>query len=67
MSHDKDGSDRNAHERGPADASRTNAAATDQERKARETKDDKENPMSRLRFGSAGSGGAEREPGPERP
>ncbi len=26
-----------------------------------------DNPLSKLRFGSSGSGGAEREPGPEKP
>jgi hypothetical protein len=64
MGNDKD-RDRNAHERTPADRSQTNPIPNDPA--TRKTEKDEENPLTRLRFGSAGSGGAEREPGPERP
>jgi hypothetical protein len=65
MGNDKDEADRNAHERMPADRSQTNPIPND--RVTPKTEKDEENPLRRLRFGSAGSGGAEREPGPERP
>ena len=61
----KEPADRTAHERLPADRSEKSADATD---KTTGTPDrEHKNPLSKLRFGSAGSGGAEREPGPERP
>jgi hypothetical protein len=65
MTNDKDLADGNAHERMPADPSETKPLPSD--RATRKTTKTEENPLGRLRFGSAGSGGAEREPGPERP
>ena len=67
----KDFADQNAHERTPPNRSVEGSA----DRSSRGTQGSspgsgeskKENPLDLLRYGSAGSGGAEREPGPERP
>ena len=67
MAEDKRFVDKNAHERTPADTSKATPSAEERERAAEKTDKEEHNPLSRLRFGSAGSGGAEREPGPERP
>ena len=62
---DKNPADRSAHERLPPDRTeRQDDAADEATRRAGQSK---RNPLSDLRFGSAGSGGAERDPGPERP
>jgi hypothetical protein len=62
---DKNPSDRNAHEPLPGDGSEQHEDVSDET--VRRAEKNKRNPLSDLRFGSAGSGGAEREPGPERP
>jgi hypothetical protein len=67
MAKDKDFADRNAHERARTESSPVVPVPDDLDRAAHETDKDEKNPLSRLRFGSAGGGGAEREPGPERP
>jgi hypothetical protein len=61
-SDDRKRSDENADERDRSQREDENRANPD-EAKARHPR----NPLSRLRFGSAGSGGAEYEPGPEKP
>ena len=67
MAEDKDFADRNAHDRTPADEPNEPASRESDDRAAAKPKKDDKNPLDRLRFGSAGSGGAEFEPGPERP
>lgn len=61
--------ERNANDRTPADPSDTKSAQDDRERAVDRTDREEEHPhpLKRLHFGSAGSGGAENEPGPERP
>lgn len=82
MAQDEDFADLNAHERTPgksssepspsepssSEASSSQASSNERDDRAgaKPGKDEK-NPLNRLRFGSAGSGGAELEPGPERP
>jgi hypothetical protein len=65
MPNDKDFTDRNAHERTQPD--RPTAPQRGADRAAEEAEKDAKNPLRKLRYGSAGSGGAELEPGPERP
>lgn len=67
MGQKKDFADQNAHERTPPNRSteRSTDALADPPKTTAHP--DKQNPLDRLRYGSAGSGGAEREPGPERP
>jgi hypothetical protein len=67
MGHDKDRSERNAHERTSAEPSTARPLPDERDAAAAKKEKDEKNPLSRLHFGSAGSGGAELEPGPERP
>jgi hypothetical protein len=66
MPNNKDFAKKNAHERTSPDESSAGARERQEQERADSKKDEK-NPLARLRFGSAGSGGAELEPGPERP
>jgi len=68
MSHD-DSIDRSKSVPSDADHAKRDEPAHAPKKHGKETAEEQQpnNPLSRLKFGNAGSGGAELEPGPEKP